>query len=155
MGEGFSAKDFRTWAGTLLCASALAKVGCEEGESKTARKKKVVAAVKETADQLGNTAAVCRSAYIDPSVLQGFAQGQVFARMPSGDEAKAARTESAREARGTGLRRTERALLSWLARNAEAPAKGHKRSPPRPSVRRASRRAQRAGRRGVARPGGV
>lgn len=151
MGEGFSAKDFRTWAGTLLCATALAKAGCVDGESKAARKKKVVAAVKETADHLGNTAAVCRSAYIEPSVLQGFAKGQVLACAPAQAASPGALP---REGRGTGLFRTERALLSWLERSAKE-AGAHKRSPRRAEARRAGRRARGKGRRGVARRGGV
>ena len=77
MGEGFSAKDFRTWAGTLICACALAQAGFDATESNTARKQKVVAAVKQTASHLGNTPSVCRSSYIFPTVLDGFAQGRV------------------------------------------------------------------------------
>jgi DNA topoisomerase-1 len=61
MGKRFSAKDFRTWAGTLICACALGKAGLVEGESKAARRKKLIAAVKETAANLGNTPAVCRA----------------------------------------------------------------------------------------------
>ena len=48
MGEKFSAKDFRTWAGTIICACALARVGTEAIEKGAARKRKVVAAIKET-----------------------------------------------------------------------------------------------------------
>src|SRR6185436_19829036 len=75
MGESFSAKDFRTWAGTLVCACALAKRGCEPGETKSLRRRKVVESVKETADLLGNTAAVCRSSYICPEIIQSFESG--------------------------------------------------------------------------------
>ena len=78
MGEKFSAKDFRTWAGTLVCACALAKRGCEAGELGTARKRKVVEAVKETAELLGNTAAVCRSSYICPEIIQSFESGKTI-----------------------------------------------------------------------------
>src|SRR4051812_4830809 len=55
MGEHFSAKDFRTWVGTLICACALARAGTEDGETPRARRRKVAEAVKETAAQLGNT----------------------------------------------------------------------------------------------------
>ena len=64
MGEKFSAKDFRTWAGTLVCACALAKRGCEAGERGALRKRKVVEAIKETAESLGNTAAVWQLIYL-------------------------------------------------------------------------------------------
>ncbi|MFN2431587.1 MAG: DNA topoisomerase IB [Gemmatimonadota bacterium] len=80
MGERFSAKDFRTWAGTLICACALARVGADAAEAKTARKRKVVAAVKETAEQLGNTPAICRSSYIYPQILDSFERGRVVER---------------------------------------------------------------------------
>jgi len=78
MGERFSAKDFRTWAGTLIAACALARLAEEEIPGRTDRRKLVVAAVKETAAHLGNTPAVCRSSYIWPSVLRSFEQGTVL-----------------------------------------------------------------------------
>jgi DNA topoisomerase-1 len=77
MGRQFSAKDFRTWAGTLICACALARAGVEEDENNSSRKKKVVAAIKEAADHLGNTPAVCRSSYIYPTVLSNFERGRI------------------------------------------------------------------------------
>jgi len=80
MGEKFSAKDFRTWAGTLVCACALARRGCEAGERGALRKRKVVEAVKETADLLGNTAAVCRSSYICPEIIQSFESGKTISK---------------------------------------------------------------------------
>jgi DNA topoisomerase-1 len=78
MGERFSAKDFRTWAGTLIAACALARLASEEVEGRTDRKKLMVAAVKETAAQLGNTPAVCKASYIWPSVLHSFERGTVL-----------------------------------------------------------------------------
>ncbi len=75
MGENFSAKDFRTWAGTLICAGALACAGIEE-ESASSRKKKIVAAIKETAAALGNTPAVCRGSYISPAIISSFERGK-------------------------------------------------------------------------------
>jgi DNA topoisomerase-1 len=80
MGEEFSAKDFRTWAGTLVCACALARAGIEIVEKKTARKRKVVAAIKETAAALGNTPAVCRSSYICPEIINSFETGKIIDR---------------------------------------------------------------------------
>lgn len=70
----FSAKDFRTWGGTLLAASELAEIGCCEDER--AAKKNVVAAVRRVAEHLGNTPAVCRSCYIHPSVLEAYLGGK-------------------------------------------------------------------------------
>ncbi len=79
MGERFSAKDFRTWAGTLIAACALARLSAEAVPGRTDRKKLMVAAIKETAAQLGNTPAVCKASYIWPSVLRSFEVGRVVA----------------------------------------------------------------------------
>jgi DNA topoisomerase I len=78
MGDKFSAKDFRTWAGTIICACALARVGTEVVEKRTVRKRKIVAAIKETAETLGNTPAVCRSSYICPQVISSFEKGRII-----------------------------------------------------------------------------
>lgn len=80
MGAKFSAKDFRTWAGTLVCACALARLGAEVDEKPAARKRKVVAAIKETAEVLGNTPAVCRSSYICPEIINNFEKGKLIDR---------------------------------------------------------------------------
>jgi DNA topoisomerase-1 len=107
MGEGFSAKDFRTWAGTLVCACALARAGIDLTDSKTGKKKKIVAAIKETAETLGNTPAVCRSAYICPHVLDSFERGQVIRRYFD-------TVEELVNYRGGHLHQAERALLRLL-----------------------------------------
>ena len=78
MGGNFSAKDFRTWAGTITCACALSRIGVDPADSETAIKRKIVAAVKETAQTLGNTPAVCRSSYISPCVTRAFEAGRVI-----------------------------------------------------------------------------
>ena len=70
----FSAKDFRTWGGTLLAASELAEMGCCEDERRA--KKNVVAAVRRVAEHLGNTPSVCRSCYIHPAVLEAYLGGK-------------------------------------------------------------------------------
>jgi DNA topoisomerase I len=69
----FSAKDFRTWGGTLLAAVELAEIG-KAGDEATI-KKNIVSAVKRVADQLGNTPAVCRDSYIHPKVLAAYESG--------------------------------------------------------------------------------
>ena len=73
-GEDFSAKDFRTWAGTVLAAVALAVSGRAAG-SKTARARAITRAVKEVSHYLGNTPAVCRASYIDPRVFDRYRDG--------------------------------------------------------------------------------
>ena len=73
-GGDFSAKDFRTWSGTVLAAVALAVAGMASG-TKTARKRAKARAVREVARYLGNTPAVCRASYIDPRVFDRFDGG--------------------------------------------------------------------------------
>jgi DNA topoisomerase-1 len=70
-GEEFTAKDFRTWNATVLAALALS-TSTARSTSKTSRKRSINAAVKEVAEYLGNTPAVCRSSYIDPRVFDRF-----------------------------------------------------------------------------------
>ena len=71
--DDFSAKDFRTWGGTLLAAIRLAELGKAEDEKII--KKNVVRAVKEVAEQLGNTPTVCRGSYIHPDVIKYYETG--------------------------------------------------------------------------------
>ncbi|MDQ3816734.1 MAG: DNA topoisomerase IB [Acidobacteriota bacterium] len=73
----FSAKDFRTWGGTLLAAMELAEIGKPEDE--TGAKKNLVRAVKRVAEHLGNTPAVCRACYIHPKVLESYLSGVTLA----------------------------------------------------------------------------
>lgn len=74
MGEDFSAKDFRTWAGTIAAARALTLPECAD---LTASKRNLNTCVKAVAGLLGNTAAVARSAYIHPAILDAYAAGKL------------------------------------------------------------------------------
>lgn len=78
MGEEFSAKDFRTWAGTLIAAVALDKMNTEEISDPKNREKNIRAAVEEVADRLGNTPAVAKSSYIDPRILAHYMDGRTI-----------------------------------------------------------------------------
>jgi DNA topoisomerase-1 len=69
-GEEFSAKDFRTWAGTVLCAVTLRAVEACASESEA--KRNVAQVIKTVAQQLGNTPAVCRSCYVHPAVIEAY-----------------------------------------------------------------------------------
>ena len=69
----FSAKDFRTWGGTLLAAIELAEIGCCDDEQLL--KKNILKAVKKVAEQLGNTPTVCRGSYIHPTVIKSYEKG--------------------------------------------------------------------------------
>lgn len=74
-GEDFTAKDFRTWAGTVGCLMALGD--CAEAVSPDEPSQRVAAAVRSTARQLGNTPAVCRKSYIHPAVIAAFLAGEL------------------------------------------------------------------------------
>ena len=78
-GTDVSAKDFRTWHATVLAAVALAVSSRAARDSATARKKAEVRAVKEVAQYLGNTPAVCRASYINPRIFELYEQGRTVA----------------------------------------------------------------------------
>jgi DNA topoisomerase-1 len=86
-GEPFTAKDFRTWAGTLAAAQALDKL--EPPSSATAANRVIVKAIDQVAEVLGNTRAVCRGSYIHPAIIESFREGVTLskvapARSPAG-----------------------------------------------------------------------
>ncbi len=86
MGEDFSAKDFRTWAGTVSAARALR--GMEPADTKTHSRGRITRCLKAVSGLLGNTPAVCRSAYIHPRVFDLYESGEIFQALP-GPDAKA------------------------------------------------------------------
>lgn len=77
-GADFTAKDYRTWAGSVLALATLRKL---QWEPEADAKKHIVEMVKNVARQLGNTPAVCRKCYIHPAVLEGFLLGEL-AKLP-------------------------------------------------------------------------
>ena len=116
MGGNFTAKDFRTWAGTLICACALARAAAEIRDHPRESKRRLVAALKETAEALGNTPAVCRDAYVCPLVMSGFSAGQVIDRY----------FESVKDLikyRGRNLHPAEQSLLRFLRQQVSANGK--------------------------------
>jgi DNA topoisomerase-1 len=89
MGEDFSAKDFRTWAGTVSAARALREM--EVPTSATDAKRKITTCVKAVSGLLGNTPTVCRSSYVHPKVFEAFEAGRLPELLP-GPDAKAFET---------------------------------------------------------------
>ena len=81
MGEEFSAKDFRTWGGTLLAATSLLDAAPEEFETVARRNAVTRTVVRAVAEQLGNTPAVAKESYIDPRVLDAVEDPALLARM--------------------------------------------------------------------------
>jgi DNA topoisomerase-1 len=80
MGPDFSAKDFRTWGGTLLAAIGFAERALREGfpETPTDEKRSVAAVMRGVAQQLGNTPAVCRASYVSPAVVDQYLDGRTI-----------------------------------------------------------------------------
>ncbi len=120
MGDGFSAKDFRTWGGTLSAAVALAERAQRDGfpETKTDEKRSVSAVMRRVAQQLGNTPAVCRASYVSPAVIEQYLEGRTIEDF----RPRHLRVVGAREL----LDPEEQALLSllrsWRIRQARAAA---------------------------------
>lgn len=117
LGEEFTAKDFRTWGGTLIAAIELAEVG--EPSSPTDGKRKVAAVMRKVGEKLGNTPAVARSSYVSPAVVEQYLDGRTI-------EDFRPRHLRVLGARDTGLDREELATLSllrsWRIRAARAAA---------------------------------
>lgn len=74
-GEDFTAKDFRTWAGTIAAFLALKRLGC--CDTKTETKRRVLEAVDEVSEQLGNTRTVSRKYYVHPAIISLFESGDL------------------------------------------------------------------------------
>ena len=114
-GEDFTAKDFRTWAGTVLAACALREVAGFESE--TEAKRRVVEAIDSVARKLGHTRAVCRRSYVHPAVIDMYMDG----RLDTALSVAIAR-------RPSRLNTDEAAVLSLLrriARRGASPARPH------------------------------
>jgi DNA topoisomerase-1 len=105
MGEEFTAKDFRTWGGTLLAAVALAERG--PVETATEQKRTVAAVMRVVGDRLGNTPAVARASYVSPAVVEQYLDGRTI-------EDFRPRHLRVVGARDSGLDAEEQALVSLL-----------------------------------------
>ena len=105
LGEEFTAKDFRTWGGTLLAAIAFAERGVPE--TATEGKRSVTAVMRRVAEQLGNTPAVTRASYVSPAVVDQYLDGRTI-------EDFRPRHLRVVGARDIGLDAEEQALLSLL-----------------------------------------
>ena len=117
MGEEFSAKDFRTWGGTLLAAVALAEHGLPQSEGEA--KRTLAAVMRAVGERLGNTPSVARSSYVSPAVVEQYLDGRTI------DDFRPRHLRVVR-ARDTGLDPEEQAvtslLRSWRIRRARAAA---------------------------------
>jgi DNA topoisomerase-1 len=105
LGDAFTAKDFRTWGGTLIAAVELAERGVAETEAEG--KRTVAAVMRRVGEELGNTPAVARSSYVSPAVIDQYLDGRTI-------EDFRPRHLRVVGARDTGLDKEEQALLSLL-----------------------------------------
>ncbi|MGE5681678.1 MAG: DNA topoisomerase IB [Bacillota bacterium] len=84
IGMDFTAKDFRTWGGTVLAAKEFNRLG--PAESETDSKKKIIQTVKTVSHALNNTPSVCRKYYIHPEVITSFTEGTLFEEIKNASE---------------------------------------------------------------------
>jgi DNA topoisomerase-1 len=103
-GADFTAKDYRTWAGSVFVMAELRKLTCH---SEREAKKHIVATIKAVAERLGNTPAVCRKSYVHPGLLDAYRTGALGAARPIGR---------------AGVRADEADFLRFLKRSVQAPA---------------------------------
>ena len=106
-GDDFTAKDFRTWAGTVLAAMALREL--DGFESEAGAKRNIRQAIESVAKALGNPQAVCRKCYVHPAVIEGYLEGDTIPKRGPAPPASLA-----------GLARQEYAVLRLLERRASA-----------------------------------
>jgi DNA topoisomerase I len=103
-GGDFTAKDFRTWAGTVAAAMELREA--EPFASDAEAKRNVVAAVERVAERLGNTPAVCRKCYVHPAIIDSYLEGETLLSLKRRN----------RRSRSGGLDPDEAAVLTFLRR---------------------------------------
>jgi len=111
-GEDFTAKDFRTWAGSVSALYAFKEIG--EFDTITECKKKIVSVLDEVASNLGNTRTVCKKYYVHPTVIKSYEEGTIFHYIKQLDED--------RDVSSTELNKAERALLELLEKEKLAEA---------------------------------
>ena len=112
-GREITAKDFRTWTGTMLCAEALRAMG--PASSKRAAASNVLRAIDVTASRLGNTRAVCRKYYIHPTLIEAYLEGNVLPPLPEP-------VWQERRVNAPTLRRHEAEVLEFLRTLTSVPA---------------------------------
>lgn len=114
-GDDFTAKDFRTWGGTLEALRQFAKCSGGEETTKTATKKQIVSVLDCVASKLGNTRAVCKSSYVYPLLITAFEEDKLDKYLKKLNRAEANKA--------TNLHEDEKILLSFLRDTAKAKKK--------------------------------
>lgn len=111
-GDDFTAKDFRTWSGTVLASLALQEF--EKFDSQAQAKKNVVRAIEDVARKLGNTPSICRKCYVHPAILESYLDGSMLQTLQDKTET------SLKNLRG--LRAEEAAVLAFLQKRLKTEA---------------------------------
>jgi DNA topoisomerase I len=114
-GADFTAKDFRTWAGTVLAALALREF--EAFDSEAAAKRNITCAIEQVAGRLGNTVSICRKCYVHPEVFDAYLDGTLIEGLKDDIDARLIDEIS-------DLKPEEVAVLAFLQRRLDGPAKG-------------------------------
>jgi DNA topoisomerase I len=115
VGGDFTAKDFRTWSGTVLAAMALAEF--RKFDSKAQAKRNIIRAIETVAERLGNTPTICRKCYVHPAVIDSYLDGETF-RVVRQRAERQMRTSLAK------LRPEEASVLTLLQQRVKAQANG-------------------------------
>jgi len=118
-GEDFTAKDFRTWAGTVLAAMALHEL--REFDSDAQAKRNIIAAIERAASQLGNTPAICRKCYVHPGIFESYLDGSLA-------EVLRERVETRMREKLGVLRPEEAAVLALLRQRLAKPRRQSRRT---------------------------
>jgi DNA topoisomerase-1 len=103
-GRDVTAKDFRTWGGTMLAAVELRRLG--EAVSRREADRNIIGAIDAVAERLGNTRAVCRKYYVHPALISAYLMGETIPQPPP--------VRRTRHHRGAALRRDEVLVLQFL-----------------------------------------
>jgi DNA topoisomerase I len=119
-GEPFTAKDFRTWAGTVLASLALSEF--ERFDTQAAAKRNITRAIEDVSNHLGNTVAVCRKSYIHPAILDAYLDGSLL-------EFLKGRVEETLREKLDGLSGEEAAVLAFLQQRLSREVERRKREP--------------------------
>jgi len=109
-GQDFTAKDFRTWSGTVLAAREFAAAGPAPNQSEA--KRITVSVIKNVARRLGNRPATCRKYYVHPAIIDAYADGSIFPTMAAGEQQSNAYA-------GLGLSPEEYCVMVIVARHQE------------------------------------
>jgi DNA topoisomerase-1 len=119
-GRDFTAKDFRTWAGTVLAAQALLELSKADGAT-SATKKNVVRAVEVVAGKLGNTKTVCRKCYIHPEIINAYLDGALIENLATRARQMAGSMRRLRPEEAGVLRLLQRRLAEAKTARAKRP----------------------------------